>query len=305
MQPIPVLDLFPVFSSFSLIVRNGSNDSDMTHGKWVFTSTPRAHHAQPSLTNEMMLCRLTKINPKAHISTPSTTITDVSRNTTHKPTSSLVILVSASAAMAFGPASRTPRASSSLKMNFAEGLPGSTAPLGFFDPLGYSNNPEGEILRFREAEIKHGRVAMLAAVGILVGEAVEFNTPLFGDKIVGPAIYQFQEADQITGFGFASFIVGLIAAVESYGITKGWKRGSGDLGFDPLGFKPSDPEALATMQTKVRRRRRGGGGWEGGGGEGEGGGGGEGEDAKCFVAHTLIAHIKHTHYLYRKLTTAA
>jgi len=137
-------------------------------------------------------------------------------------------------------------------MNFAEGLPGKTAPFGFFDPLAFSaGKPEGEILRFREAEIKHGRVAMLAAVGILVGEAVEFSTPLFGDKIVGPAIYQFQEADQITGFGFASFIVGIIAAVESYGITKGWKRGTGDLGFDPLGFKPSDPEALAAMQTKV------------------------------------------------------
>ena len=92
---------------------------------------------------------------------------------------------------------------------------------------------------------------MLAAVGILVGEAVEFSTPLFGGKIVGPAIYQFQEADQITGFGFAYFVVGLIAVVEAYGISKGWKNGTGDLGFDPLGFKPSDPEAFVIMQTKV------------------------------------------------------
>ncbi len=41
---------------------------------------------------------------------------------------------------------------------------------------------------------------MLAFVGILAGEAVEFSSPLFGDKIVGPDVYQFQEADQLDKF---------------------------------------------------------------------------------------------------------
>ena len=50
-----------------------------------------------------------------------------------------------------------------------------------------------DIRKFREAEIKHGRVAMLAALGIIVGEEVEFGTPLYGDKIVGPAIYQVSD----------------------------------------------------------------------------------------------------------------
>ena len=31
---------------------------------------------------------------------------------------------------------------------------------------------------------------MLAALGVIVGEEVELGTPLYGDKIVGPAIYQ-------------------------------------------------------------------------------------------------------------------
>ena len=49
-----------------------------------------------------------------------------------------------------------------------EGLPGATAPFGFFDPLGLSAKlDEVEVSRFRECEIKHGRVAMLAVVGIL------------------------------------------------------------------------------------------------------------------------------------------
>ena len=98
---------------------------------------------------------------------------------------------------------------------------------------------------------------MLGVVGILVGEAVEFSTPLYGDKIVGPAVYQFQEADQLTGFGFAFFIIGLISIIESWGIEKIWADGkvradivNGDLNWDPLGLKPSDPEAFAALQTK-------------------------------------------------------
>ena len=64
---------------------------------------------------------------------------------------------------------------------------------------------------------------MLAALGIIVGEEVEFSTPLFGDQIVGPAIYQFQEADQLTGYGFAGLIVGLIALIEVTTISKSWE----------------------------------------------------------------------------------
>lgn len=114
-----------------------------------------------------------------------------------------------------------------------------------------------EINRLREAELKHGRVSMLAFLGILVGEAVEFSSPLYGDKVVGPAIYQFQEADQLTGFGFVFAIVGLISIVEGYGVQRNWADGKmraditpGDLNWDPLGLKPSDSAKLAELQTK-------------------------------------------------------
>ena len=113
---------------------------------------------------------------------------------------------------------------SALRMSFAEEFPGATAPFGFFDPLGLSkvipshrgnhneatlpthhwffyphrslcswsqNAADEDIRRWRESEVKHGRLAMLAALGIVVGEEAELdNTPLYGDKIVGPAIYQ-------------------------------------------------------------------------------------------------------------------
>lgn len=51
-------------------------------------------------------------------------------------------------------------------------LPGAPFPDGaVWDPVGLSDraNPE-DIKKWREAEIKHGRVAMLASVGVLVAE---------------------------------------------------------------------------------------------------------------------------------------
>ena len=51
-------------------------------------------------------------------------------------------------------------------------LTGAVAPLGFFDPVGFTNDLDlNEIKRYREAEIMHGRVAMMATVGYLIGES--------------------------------------------------------------------------------------------------------------------------------------
>ena len=59
-------------------------------------------------------------------------------------------------------------------------MPGITDPLGFFDPLGFSTEgglaaglipggaSEGRVKFYREAEIKHGRVAMAGVVGYIV-----------------------------------------------------------------------------------------------------------------------------------------
>ena len=52
------------------------------------------------------------------------------------------------------------------------GLPGAVAPLGFFDPVGFSKNMELDgVKRLREAEVMHVRVAMMATVGYLIGES--------------------------------------------------------------------------------------------------------------------------------------
>merc|ERR1711904_285095 len=70
-------------------------------------------------------------------------------------------------------------------------LAGITAPAGFFDPLGFSTTVSGgKLLFYREVELKHGRVAMLAALGFLVAESFH---PLFGGNIDVPSYIAFQE----------------------------------------------------------------------------------------------------------------
>merc|ERR1719384_2720710 len=70
-----------------------------------------------------------------------------------------------------------------------EGLPGALPPVGLFDPLNFLEKADdATALRYREAEVTHGRVAMLAVIGFLVGEKVEGSSFLFDSQISGPAI---------------------------------------------------------------------------------------------------------------------
>jgi light-harvesting complex I chlorophyll a/b binding protein 1 len=48
---------------------------------------------------------------------------------------------------------------------------GVTPPLGFFDPLGFTSRGPEVYRRYQEIEIKHGRLAMAATLGVIVTEA--------------------------------------------------------------------------------------------------------------------------------------
>merc|ERR1712093_783868 len=116
---------------------------------------------------------------------------------------------------------------------------------------------EGKIRFYREVELKHCRVAMLAALGFPIAE--QFH-PLFGGDIDVPSFTAFQATPLET---FWPVVVIAIAIPEIYSVftfeTVGANdsRGkptpqgqtwairadheSGNLGFDPLGLKPTDP----------------------------------------------------------------
>merc|ERR1719310_2567060 len=48
---------------------------------------------------------------------------------------------------------------------------GVTPPLGLFDPLGFLSRGPETYRRYQEIEIKHGRLAMAATLGVIVTEA--------------------------------------------------------------------------------------------------------------------------------------
>mmetsp|Transcript_10367 Transcript_10367/g.17170 ORF Transcript_10367/g.17170 Transcript_10367/m.17170 type:complete len:211 (-) Transcript_10367:162-794(-) len=174
----------------------------------------------------------------------------------------------AGSAAAFAPA-QTGARSTSLNAFSAESLPGALAPMGFFDPLGFAEKAdEATMKRYREAEVTHGRVAMLAVIGFFVGEAVEGSSFLFDASISGPAI---SHPGQVPG-GWDALIIAGIGFAELQRAKTGWvdpadvkfdQAGKlnadyypGDIGFDPLGLKPEDAEELDVMITKELQNGR-------------------------------------------------
>jgi len=81
---------------------------------------------------------------------------------------------------------------------------GITPPVGFFDPLGLSQGKSDEIMNiYREAELKHGRVAMAACLGWYITSAgvhPAFNSALSSDPL--------KAATQLPPVAWIQFIIG-------------------------------------------------------------------------------------------------
>jgi len=132
-----------------------------------------------------------------------------------------------------------------------EDMAGATAPLGFWDPAGYSENfGEGKIAGLRSAELKHGRVCMLASLGIMVSEVFH---PIFdgqGDGIPFASAIQSHFTPTMMQNFWPAFItsIGIIDTALEY--NQDPDAMPGDYGFDPLGLKPKDPKAWLEVQNK-------------------------------------------------------
>ena len=201
---------------------------------------------------------------------------------------------------------------------FCFGLPGSVAPIEKFDPFNFLQGKTYEQVRtWREAELAHCRVGMLAAAGFLVQE--KFH-PLFNAD-GGPAIEQIPKLPVVMwpiiaigiggcealriSYGWADPsepnhvfqklkpnctrsprvrieptprypsrpldirppLAPPPAAVSCLGPTRRADHGRasprisradvpGDIGFDPLGLKPTDPAEFKEMQTKELQNGR-------------------------------------------------
>jgi len=116
-----------------------------------------------------------------------------------------------------------------------------------FDPLGFSNVIDLRWLR--EAEIKHGRVCMLAATGMIVQDIATFPGvgKTFGaakmTELHDVAVKQGAMQQLLVWLGFLE-IFGFVAIVQ---MLQGGERQPGDFGFDPLNCG-ANPDSLARRQ---------------------------------------------------------
>ena len=111
-------------------------------------------------------------------------------------------------AAAFAPVSQT-ASKSALSAWKDETVVGITAPVGFFDPMGLSDGkPDNVMTYYREAELKHGRVAMAACLGWYItasGVHPAFNSELSSDPL--------KAAAELPAVGWLQFVLGC-GAVE-------------------------------------------------------------------------------------------
>jgi len=141
----------------------------------------------------------------------------------------LVLFAFAAVAAAFAPSARVARSSSSLKMVFAQGLPGGAGPeLKNFDPLKFSEKSPEWTLFFREAELKHGRICMLATLGWIVGD---IHHPVLGVSSFEAHAASVSQGGLIQVLIWVS-ILEHISIIANRELGKG--REPGDFAFDPL-----------------------------------------------------------------------
>lgn len=118
---------------------------------------------------------------------------------------------------------------------FALTLPGSS-PLGLFDPLGFCAGEvtERQVRSYREVELKHARIAMLATVSFVANELAPSALwmPLL---LCGVAVGEA-----------ATYSTASLAAEGRF--ANGVPRVGGDFKFDPLRLRPGKPSEFLDRQ---------------------------------------------------------
>mmetsp|Transcript_18380 Transcript_18380/g.24259 ORF Transcript_18380/g.24259 Transcript_18380/m.24259 type:complete len:217 (-) Transcript_18380:340-990(-) len=173
---------------------------------------------------------------------------------------SVLVAAMAASASAFVPSFTGQRmavaksaSSSALSMEFAGGLIGVATEVGEFDPLKLSEGKDEETLAwYRAAELKHGRVCMLAAVGYIVQGLYQLPDAPFSEGKAIDALIKVgtERPGALIQIGLA------ISAVEVLGNSIQKYNEPGDLGWDPLGIKPEDEEELNELKLKELKNGR-------------------------------------------------
>lgn len=133
-----------------------------------------------------------------------------------------------------------------------------------FDPLGFAKS-KADLINYREAEVKHARLAMLAAAGWPLSE-------LWDRKIaswigMNPLVDVHDRAPSVLNGGLGQvspiyWVACLLAAgaIDFYGISRSKSNDPnyfpGNLGFDPFGLYPKTEAGQKDMQLKELKNGR-------------------------------------------------
>merc|ERR1719487_1352442 len=120
-----------------------------------------------------------------------------------------------------------------------------------FDPLGFSETSD-KLAWYREAEVKHARLAMLAAFGWPISEITNFGNLLTKDGRA-PSLLN-GGLGNVNGVYWAA-VLGIAIYWESQGLDKAYGKKDdylpGMLGFDPLGADSPSMRAAEITNGRV------------------------------------------------------
>lgn len=180
-----------------------------------------------------------------------------------------ILAVTAGAAAAFAPATQTTRSAAVQLSEFANGMVGGEGPepmpFNFagektsknFDPVGFSERAPDWINWFREAELKHGRQAMLATVGLVVPEFVRIPGAQFSFEAI-PNVLDAHDALLDTSMKQILLWISLaeVMTLPALSNMNEFDRAPGDFSFDPMGLFPTTPEKQDEMRLKELKNGR-------------------------------------------------
>lgn len=169
----------------------------------------------------------------------------------------VVVLAVLATTSAFAPRAGMVK-TTNLKMELgpvAEGSAGNDIEYPEFDPWGFTKDcDEDTYFWYRAAELKHGRVAMVAALGQISQYFFRLGDPVFSEGKKPLAALGKVCAERPLA---AVQIVLAIFAVEAFGQFKQIQSDEpGNLGFDPLNLRPDDEETWIKVQTRELKNGR-------------------------------------------------
>lgn len=175
----------------------------------------------------------------------------------------LVVFTALASAIAFAPAGRPVTRAGSLNM-LLDGVGEAPEVGGLWDPLGLSEGKDDETMNwYRAAELKHGRVCMLAAAGLLLP-----NSGFPGTKLSDITLYPnptFEESNPFKAVAKVyqenpAALVQILLAISAIEVFTAsiaqFSSRPGDFNWDPLKIRPESEAKLNELQTKELKNGR-------------------------------------------------